>query len=634
MYPSEKRGEFARKNGLASRPRFVIAVALLLALLRNAGSISHVFLGLKLSTHLSRSTLVRPSATLHWMACPDNSTFYCTFFEVPLDYDAPSAEDKTVIAMRMFPATVPNSERLGSIFTNPGGPGGSGHASLLKTGPLLSNIFEGKFDIVSWDPRGVNMTMPRVSCHPTNLHRELYALSHDSGDLDFNDADTATLNKSLLTTNSRAELLTGLCRDAVGDKILRSVTTVNVARDLEEMRQAVGDSGLHYWGFSYGTTLGATYVAMFPEHAERVILDGVVYAPEQYTSLVDHGLSAGKSTNGVFEGFISNCVSAGPERCALIADTDTTTAELSARVWGLAARLDTAPLPVARPTKGVPAILHRGHLLGAIFSAMYRPASWAALADAITQAERGDGAALAALAGAGGADWAEHARNITDAERAAEAGWGPGRAMGAGEAGMAVSCGDAPPFEVGGGDLEAWTKAWLGWRDQLAAPNPLGGPNWFAGVVRCRPWGSVQPPPARYEGAWELGADLRKPKNPVIFVSNSYDPITPIASGRRMVETFGKDNARLLHNNGYGHCSTNHPSVCVAKALKEYMINGTLFTEGTICEPDEGLMFPPKDKEGEDDASFAGYSEADRALARTLRQLADAGIGMPPALGW
>lgn len=90
-------------------------------------------------------------------------------------------------------------------------------------------------------------------CHPTNLHRELYALSHDSGDLDFNDAtDIAIFNKTLLTTSARAKLLTEMCRDAVGDKILRSVTTVNVARDLEEMRKAVGDGGLHYWGFSYG----------------------------------------------------------------------------------------------------------------------------------------------------------------------------------------------------------------------------------------------------------------------------------------------------------------------------------------------------------------------------------------------
>jgi pimeloyl-ACP methyl ester carboxylesterase len=75
---------------------------------------------------------------------------------------------------------------------------------------------------------------------------------HESNVLDFNDADIATLNRTLLVTSSRAQLLTELCRDAVGDKILRSVTTVNVARDLDQMRKAVGDDGLHYWGFSYG----------------------------------------------------------------------------------------------------------------------------------------------------------------------------------------------------------------------------------------------------------------------------------------------------------------------------------------------------------------------------------------------
>ncbi|KAJ7926165.1 TAP-like protein-domain-containing protein [Mycena leptocephala] len=500
-------------------------------------------------------------------------------------------------SMRMFPATVPTSERLGSIFTNPGGPGGSGHSGLLRTGPLLR----------------VNLTTPRISCHPTNLHRELYSLAHDSGDLDFNGADIATLNKSLLVTSSRAELLTGLCRDAVGDNVLRSVTTVNVARDLEEMRKAVGDGGLHYWGFSYGTTLGATYVAMFPEHSERVVLDGVVYAPEQYTSLVDHGLSAGTSTNGVFEGFISNCVSAGPERCALMTSADTTAAQLSARIWGLASRLQTIPMPVLHPTKGgVPSILHRGHLLGAIFSAMYRPKSWTELAEAIAQAENGDGTALAELSG-------RHTRNITDAQRGEEAGWGPGHEMGPSEAGTAVSCGDAPPFEVGLGDEEVWTKQWMEWRNRV----------WFSGVVRCRHWGRVQPSPPRYEGSWELGNDCGKP---VIFVSNSFDPITPISSGRRMVELFGKENARLLHNNGYGHCSTNHPSVCIAKVLKEYMINGTLFAEGTVCEPDEGILFPPKEDAGQ--MSFVGYSNEDKKLARTLRLLADTDIGMPPVLEW
>lgn len=126
------------------------------------------------------------------------------------------------------------------------------------------------------------------------------------------------------------------------------------------------------------------------------------------------------------------------------------------------------------PTNGaVPSVLHRGDLIGAIFSAMYRPNSWAALAEAIARAEDGNGTALAELSGAGGAKWDEHRRNITDAQRADNAGWGAGREMGQSEAGMAVSCGDAPPFEVGQGDVELWTGQWLKWRDEVRLRNNI-----------------------------------------------------------------------------------------------------------------------------------------------------------------
>lgn len=119
MYPVEKRGELSQKRALTSRPRFIIVVALLLASLWNTGHLSHALLGWK-DGLFSPPVLVRANATLQWTQCPDNSTFYCSFFAVPLDYATPSSEAKTVIAMRMFPATVSASERLGSIFTNPG----------------------------------------------------------------------------------------------------------------------------------------------------------------------------------------------------------------------------------------------------------------------------------------------------------------------------------------------------------------------------------------------------------------------------------------------------------------------------------------------------------------------------------
>ncbi|KAJ7481027.1 alpha/beta hydrolase fold-domain-containing protein [Mycena galericulata] len=483
--------------------------------------------------------LVREKSTLNWESCPDDPSFFCTFFAVPLDYlnstRAVSTGDQAIIAMRLFPAT---------------GPGTSGHAILLKRGPSLSAIFHGKFDIVSWDPRGVNMSTPRISCHPTEFQRQLFALGQ--GDLEFYDLPVSAANITLLTASARALLLTELCRNAVGDKVLRSVTTVNVARDLEEMRKAVGEGGLLYWGFSYGTTLGATYAAMFPDNIHRMVLDGVVFTPEQYGSLFEHGISSGVSTSKVFDGFLSSCIDAGPSRCALLQNNTANASLLAERISKILSRLSTSPLPVTHPNSGaVPSILHPSDLILSIFATLLRPVNWASLASAIADLENGDGRAIAGLSGAGGRSW--DLANVTDAERAENAGWGTGREMGADEADMAVSCGDAALFSEYGDD--AWTHSWLDWRAKK-------------------------------------------------------DPVSPIASGRRMVDIFGKENARLLENNAYGHvhllsslfqvsvlticrhCSVSQPSLCIDNAIRDYMIEGNLPAEGTICQPDEGISFP------------------------------------------
>ncbi|KAJ7137961.1 Alpha/Beta hydrolase protein [Mycena epipterygia] len=524
--------------------------------------------------------LVRQKSTITWESCPDHSKLFCAFFAVPLDYsNLTGVQDRAIIAMRMYPATVPPSQRLGTIFTNPGGPGTSGHA-LIKTGPSLSVIFHGKFDIVSWDPRGVNMSTPRISCHSTELQRQLFALGHESGDLDLNGLPVSAANRTLLTASARARLLTDLCRGTIGDKVLRSVTTVNVARDLEEMRKAVGDGGLHFWGFSYGTTLGATYAAMFPENVERMVLDGVVYTPEQYTSLLEHGMSSGDSTRKVFDGFVSGCITAGPSRCALLINGTQTAPELAQRISDILTQLDSSPLPVAHPNSpSIPSILRSADLRLSIFATLLRPANWVSLASALAALERGDGTAIAALSG---------------------------REMGGGEADMAVSCGDAPPFPDAGDDA-AWTHT-----------NPLSGPIWFKKMVRCRHWGLIQPPPERYEGQWKMGLFCR---HPILFVSNTFDPVSPISSGRRMVDVFGRDNARLLEHHAYGRVPCSQPSLCIANAIREYMVNGTLPAEGMVCQPNEPT-FPREN-------GYTGgvkYEDDNEPITHALENLVQAGI--------
>ncbi|KAJ7706783.1 TAP-like protein-domain-containing protein [Mycena rosella] len=457
------------------------------------------------------------------------------------------------------------------------------------------------------------MSTPRISCHPTEFHRQLFALSHESGDLEFYGLPADAANRTLLVASARARLLTDLCRDSVSDKVLRSVTTVNVARDLEEMRQAIGEGGLRYWGFSYGTTLGATYAAMFPANVQRMVLDGVVYTPEQYNSSLEHGISSGVSTRKVFDGFISSCIEAGSQRCALKNDTLVDAPGLTHRIANLIERLQSYPLPVTDlGPASVPVILRPADFRLAIFATLLRPIAWAGLAAAIADLERGDGRRIGALSGR---VW--DLRNLTDAEQAEGAGWGAGRAMGANEAGMAVSCGDAPTFPA---PMDAaWISMWLDWRERLITNDEFSGPIWFKKMVRCRHWGLIEPPPERYEGQWKLGDDLQPPKNPILFVSNTYDPVSPISSGRRMVDLFGRDNARLLENNAYRHCSVSQPSACIGSAIREYMINGVLPAEGTVCQPEQRNPFPPADGHG--------VQQRDESMFRALEHLSKAGMG-------
>ncbi|KAJ6480802.1 Alpha/Beta hydrolase protein [Mycena vitilis] len=569
---------------------------------------------------LHPTELVRENSTIKWRACPDNASFLCTFLKVPLDYSnhgilPPSApEDYATIAMRLYPATVPTSQRLGTIFTNPGGPGTSGHALLLKNGPSISAILDGKFDVVSWDPRGVNMSTPRISCHPTELQRQLFLLNHDSGELDFYGLAASAANQTLLTASARAELLTELCRDAVSDTVLRSVATVNVARDLDEMRKVIGEENLLYWGFSYGTTLGATYAAMFPHRVHRMVLDGVVYAPEHYNSLLEHAISSGDSTSKTFDGFISSCIQAGPSRCALAKNVTMDASQLRHHVLNLLTALSNTPLPIPHPnSQAVPSILQPTNLLLSIYAALLRPANWASLAAAIADLEHGDGRAIAALSGAEGRAW--DIRNLTDSELAENAGWA-GHEMGADEAGMAISCGDTLLFAE---PDASWTDSWLAWRDELISNNAMSGAVWFKKLIRCRHWGRICPPPERYEGKSKMGEDLQPPKHPILFVSNTYDPVTPISSGRRMVDVFGSENARLLENNAYGHCSVSQPSLCVGKAIRQYVIDGTLPVEAAVCQPEDGMIFPEN--------IHPDYEASDQSMLQALKDLSHAGLG-------
>lgn len=248
---------------------------------------------------------IKPSKDLEYHDC--YGEFKCARLQVPLDWKNESDTRRVVLAITKLPAVVPDDDPTfgGSVFTNPGGPGGSGVSWVRNFGRNLRFVVDKPgqrhYEIVSWDPRGIGKTIPRLDCYPYNtLARDADILSLvANGALD---RSPASLSFALAIEKN----IGSRCKDAeeqVGE-ILPYVNTPSVARDMVEMidkidelrkREATAKHDedrlelrkrkiqkneydvprLQYIGFSYGTILGNYFASLFPGRVGRVVLDGV-----------------------------------------------------------------------------------------------------------------------------------------------------------------------------------------------------------------------------------------------------------------------------------------------------------------------------------------------------------------------
>jgi pimeloyl-ACP methyl ester carboxylesterase len=190
--------------------------------------------------------------------------FQCATAVVPLDYDRPKGRQITV-ALARLPASDPG-RRIGSLFLNPGGPGGSGVDMVLQGGPFLfSDEVRARFDLVGFDPRGIMRSTP-LRCYET---------------LDEALADWLTPFPFPVTREEeriwvRSDRAVARACAERGGPILDHMSTANVARDMDLLRRAVGDAKLSYVGYSYGSYLGATYANLFPGKVRALVVDGVL----------------------------------------------------------------------------------------------------------------------------------------------------------------------------------------------------------------------------------------------------------------------------------------------------------------------------------------------------------------------
>ena len=320
----------------------------------------------------SEASVPGQAEDISWSSCAVDGAeaFDCATVEVPSDYDEPQGRT-TSVAVTRLPA-LDQENRIGSVLVNFGGPGGPGVSTLHLLGEdLFDASVRERFDIVSFDPRAVGTSDP-ATCFPTA------------------EAEQEFLGSSLALPLTRADngrflgeaaALGTACTVFGGDRIA-TASTANVARDMDVLRQRLGDDELTYVGYSYGTLLGATYAALFPDNVRALVLDGTV-DPRAWTGPADGELfgtrlrqaEAGTETYGEF---VRLCAEAG-ERCALNALGNP--AEVVEDVYA-ALREEPVEVPVG---DGATVELGYADVVAQVFFSMYDTASWPALAGLLAE---------------------------------------------------------------------------------------------------------------------------------------------------------------------------------------------------------------------------------------------------------
>ncbi|MFE9170399.1 alpha/beta hydrolase [Streptomyces kebangsaanensis] len=457
------------------------------------------------------------SQRLDWGRCKatvgspaPGSGWQCATLKAPLDWSRPGGE---TIGLALIRARA-TGERTGSLLFNFGGPGGSGVDTMPSYDSVVGALRQ-RYDLVSWDPRGVGRS-EGVRCRGDRQIQAAEAI----------DATPDTPAEERTYFQDAADFGQG-CAKAVG-KFLTHVSTTDTARDMDLMRQVLGDARMHYFGFSYGTELGGVYAHLFPRRVGRLVLDAVV---DPTADSVGHARNQARGFQRALDGYLKS-TGQDPEQG-------------SRKIADLLERIDAKPLPTSSGRR-----LTQTSALTGIVLPLYSESNWPALTGALTAAEQGDGSALLALA---------DAYNERDSS---------GRYGTASHSQRVISCLDSkqrptpeqarkllPEFErispVFGAFL-AWDTA--GW---------------------CHDWpvaGQYDTPQVSAPGA-----------APILLVGNTGDPATPYEGARRMADELGKGVGVELTWKGQGHGAYGNGSDCVDSTVNAYLLHGRVPKDGKVC---------------------------------------------------
>jgi pimeloyl-ACP methyl ester carboxylesterase len=473
---------------------------------------------------------------IKWGACttppaeaPDTdlTAFTCGTFDVPLDYAKPTGEVVKVAVVKWAAANP--AKKVGSLLTNPGGPGASGVDFVEEAKKRFDGTLHASFDIIGFDPRGLGRSEP-IKC--------LSDKAQDALDQVDSPKDPAARKAK---GEKDAKDFAAACQANSGN-LLPYVGSRNVAHDMDVLRAVLGDKKLNYLGISYGTYIGAMYADQFPKNVGHVVLDGAVDPnADKLEESVQQQIGFEKS----LEAFAKDCVTVSASECPVSGDPHAAAVQMGHFIDGL--REHPLTTRDAAKRKLDENLGWTGTILG-----LYGVDWWKDLRLGLSQAmKKSDGSVLLAMSDIyNGRDQSGHYSTE--------------------QAGLvAVRCADfAEPVPSAAAAQKAYNelKAGASILNSDLVPDDLVQP-------MCENWpvhSTQQPQVIKADGS-----------DPILVVGTTDDPATPYQNAVNLAKGFA--NARLLTRVGEGHAAFGAGNVCIDAAMGAYLVSGTLPADGTRC---------------------------------------------------
>ncbi|KAF4470926.1 alpha beta hydrolase fold family [Fusarium albosuccineum] len=508
---------------------------------------------------------IQPSKDLNWESCYDKQ-FECARLDVPMDWNDPSDDKRVVLGVIKF-AAKSKDKPVSPLFINPGGPGGSGVDFLRTAGPILQVVVGDNHDIISFDPRGVGVSTPRVECWGSSQKRLLWFLQ---------DTHVADERPGLIyDAYARAAAYSGKCEAAMNETgVMRHLGSASIARDMLQILEKTGHEKLRYWGLSYGTILGGVFAGLYPDRVERLVSDGNVDYHDWFN--LDHGKFV-SDADLIFDAFDKACHKVGPEVCAFYANTPEA---IQQRRANLLDNLKASPVlvPAWSQSTGpeLPELITYSHVQRLTKGCIYSPLTkFPRLARVYAGLEKGDGGPFYEMLLESGNGGLESAKMCSLGDTPATMPLETSMEL---DAFPAIMCLDSAAVTDSPEDLEKYLE-------KIKRLSRWAGASNMSFRLACV--GKTQRPKWRF-----TDADFRgDTAHPILFIGNMADNVTPLESAFNNSAKF--PSSVVLKQNSYGHCSLSAPSTCTLTHVRAYFQDGLLPPAGSECNPNYDLFELP-----------------------------------------